>query len=471
MDLKPLFEPRSTAVVGASAKKVPGRYDFLGWYKEAGYTGKLYPVNPNYEEVYGYKCYPSLNEIPERVDLALIMLPAEKAIETLKNTSAGKVKFVFIIASGFSELGNNDLEKKLSDTARSKGMRILGPNCMGIYSRKGKLAQAPRQHYGPGAGEIAMISQSGGNAANIVRTCMNSGVDCHSSISIGNQCDLCIEDFIEWYAGDSDVKVISGYVEDFKNGKRFLDLVRDVSLRKPVILWKGGTTGRGSQTTTSHTGAMAIPGGLWKGIVKQAGIIPADNILDIVQLSRAYLWSPLPLGPGVCLISPGGAHSVTMTDVSVNEGLEVPLFTPKTRNDLSKIIAEVNTMIDNPVDVGAASYLPDTLKNTIEIISEQEDNIHAFVYYHFIFPFRGTGSREHGISLIDAVGSIKEKIRKPLYVALYRPYINFPEADDARREVVEHLNKYRIPYTGEMESCIRMAKRMWDYSRYVMTRG
>jgi acetyl-CoA synthetase (ADP-forming)/acetyltransferase len=440
------------------------------WYKDAGFSGGLYPINPNYSEVHGCKCYPALNDVPEDIDLALIMLPAEAAIAALKETAPGKVKFAFIIASGFSELGNHALEDELVETAKLKGIRIVGPNCMGIFSRKGKTAQAAKQPYGPGPGELTMISQSGGNAANIVRTCTNSGVDMHSSVSIGNQCDLCIEDFIEWYDSDKDVKIISGYVEDFRNGRRFVELTRDVSSRKPVIIWKGGTSERGSQAATSHTGALAISSGIWNGVLKQTGIIPADNLLEIVYLSRALLWDPLPKGPGTCLISPGGAHSVTMTDVSINEGLDVPILSESVRNELSKIIAKLNTIIDNPIDVGAASYRPDTLQKTIEIVSKDK-NIHSFIIYQFLYPFKGTGAFELGIELIKAIGEIKKKIDKPIYIALYRPYVNFTEADESKRDLITELNKYKIPYTGDMESCVKMLGRIWKYSSHLQRRG
>ncbi len=470
MDLTRLFEPQSVAIVGASAKKVPGRYEFLSWYKTAGFAGRLYPVNPNYTEVLGLKCYPSLNDLPEYIDLALIMLPAEAAIAALRDTSPGKLKFAFIIASGFSELGNAALENELVETARTRGIRLLGPNCMGIFSRKGKTAQAAKQPYGHSPGELAMISQSGGNAANITRTCVNSGIEMHSSISIGNQCDLCIEDFIEWYDRDDEVKVISGYFEDFRNGRRFVELARDVTARKPIIVWKGGTTERGSHAASSHTGALAISSGIWNGVLKQTGIIPADNLLEIVYLSRALLWDPLPKGPGTCLIAPGGAHSVTMTDVSINEGLEVPILSRPVREELSEIIAKVNTIIDNPIDVGAASYRPDTLQKTIEIISK-DNNIHSFIIYQFIYPFKGIGAFELGLELIKAIGAVKKRIDKPVYVALYRPYINFQEADEGRREVVEALNREKIPYTGDMESCVRMLGRLWKYSSHLQRRG
>ncbi len=469
MDLSRLLKPQNVAIVGASPKRIPGRYDFINWYKEAGYSGQIYPVNPNYEEVDGYKCYPSLNDIPEVVDLVLMMRPAEMTIEILKETQPDKVRFVVVIASGFSELGNDNLQNELIEIAGARGMRVIGPNCMGIYSREGRLAQARKQPFGPGAGEIAMISQSGGNSANLVRSFMNSGLNTHSSISIGNQCDLSIENFLQWYDRDEDVKIISGYVEDFNDGRKFIETVKDISSRKPVILWKGGTTTRGSQAASSHTGAMAISNDVWKGVVRQTGIIPADNLMEIVYLSRAIIWETLPKGPGACFISPGGAHSVTMTDEAIGYGLEIPVLPDPTIEELSKIIAKVNTIIENPIDVGAASYLPDPIKNTIRTVAK-EDSIHSFVIYHFVFPYKGTGARELGVEMLKAYGEIKQEIDKPIYVALYRPFVHFPEADDAKRETIEYLNKYQIPYTFDMESSVKMLSRLWDYSRYLQGR-
>ncbi len=211
-----LIQPRSIAVVGASAIKAKGRYDYIDWISSAGFTGQLYPVNPRYKEVKGLRCYPSLKDIPDDIDMVIILIPAQKAIDLLKDAPSGKVKFAVIITSGFSEIGEIELERDLVEAAHSRGIRIIGPNCLGVFSRQGKIAMTSGLPYGPDPGEIAILSQSGGISASIIRATVNSGVTANCGISIGNQCDLCIEDFLEWFDTHNDIKLIAGYIEDLK---------------------------------------------------------------------------------------------------------------------------------------------------------------------------------------------------------------------------------------------------------------
>ncbi|MBT7697931.1 MAG: hypothetical protein HN737_11040 [Desulfobacterales bacterium] len=466
VDLTRLFKPESIAILGASPVKVPGRFNHTEWLHSSGFSGSIYPVNPGYKEVKGLVCYPALKDIPGEIDIVIMTLPAEKNIEVLRELPSGKVKFAIVITSGYSEIGEIQLEQDLLEVARLRGIRIVGPNCMSIYSRKGKLLQLPDQTFGSDPGEIAGVGQSGGNSVNLVRSSNNSGVTVNCSVSIGNQCDLSIEDFLEWYDQDDDIKVITGYIEGLKFGPKFLDIVKRISPRKPIILWKGGTTPQGSQAAASHTGSLAVTNKLWEGLTRQTGIIPAVNIHDTINSSRALLWETLPQGPGVCLMSPGGGCSVSMTDASINEGLEVPVLSQPIRSELSSLIAKVNTIIDNPIDFGASSYLPQTIKDTIIAVSK-DPNIHSFIFYHFIYPYPGVGPREISSEIIKALKDARQSINKPIYVAFYSLFGDIPIVDEARREVIQTLNNLRIPYTVDLESCVKTVSRMWGYSRFL----
>ncbi len=469
-DLMRLFNPRHIAVLGASPNRVLGRYDYIDWHIRAGFPGTLYPVNPRYPEVKGLKCYPGLRDIPGQVDLVISMIPAERTVDLLRDTPAGKAGFLAVIASGFSELGESALERELVSVARARGIRVIGPNCLGVYSRKKRLVQIPDQPFGDDTGEIAVIGQSGGIAVNMVRACMNGGVAVNCGASVGNQADLCIEDFLEWFSADGDIKVIAAYVEDVKRSREFVRMSMKTTVKKPIILWKGGITPEGSQAAASHTGALAVPRGIWEGMLQQAGIVPADNAFDMVNISRALLWERLPEGPGVGLISPGGGTSVVMTDCAVMGGLEVPVLSTSTRNELSKFVARVNTIIDNPVDLGAASYLPKTVSQTIAAMAE-DDGIHSFIFYLSVYPYRNVGGREMCPEYLTAISEVRQRIDKPVYVALYCPFQNFPEVDEARREAVGYLNDLRIPYAMDQESCVKMIKGVLDYGRYLRARG
>ncbi len=470
LDLKRFFEPRTVAVVGASARPTTGRYDYISWFTRSGFAGKLYPVNPRYREVHGYRCYPSLKEVPGTVDMVFLMVPAEMTVEILRETPAGKVKFAAVITSGFAEIGEKERERDLVAVCRSRGIRLLGPNCMGIYSRKGRLVQVPEQPSGSEAGEIGAMGQSGGISVNMVSRSINSGVAVKSCVSVGNQADLCLEDFLACYAEDDDIKVITAYVEHVKHGQRFMRMAREISTRKPIILWKGGATQLGSHAAASHTGALAVPRGIWEGVVRQTGILPAENLFDTINLSRALLWESLPQGPGVGLIAPGGGISVVMTDCSARAGLEVPLLSPGTRETLSRFIARVNTITENPIDLGSASYLPQTVMDTLAAMAGEE-TIHSFLLYLDVYPFKNVGARELGREFLKAVCKVRRTIDKPIYVAMFRPYQNFPEADEARREITDVLNELKIPYTMDLQSGVRMLKRVWEYARHLQARN
>ncbi len=465
-DFKRLLEPETVAIVGASRSDAPGRYDFVSWYKRAGFKKMICPVNPKYDDIGGYKCYPSLKDIPGEIDIAIMMVPVDSILKGLKETPEGKIKFVVIITSGFGEVGRSDYDEELLRTAREKGFRVIGPNCMGIYSRRGGMVHIFDQPTASDAGEVAIIAQSGGLSLNIVRAARNSGLTIDSSVSIGNQCDLCLEDFFEWFDADKEIKMIAGYAEDFKDGRRFIKIARDISRRKPVVLWKGGSTARGSRAAASHTGALAVTGAMWDGITRQTGIIPANDFGEIIELGRGLIWEKLPDGPGVCLISSGGGFSISMTDLSVQAGLSVPLLSGGIREKLLGIIANVNTIVDNPIDLGAASYFPKIVAEAISIIAE-EDAVHSFIFHHFIYPFKGVGAREGSGEFLKAISEVRKRINKPVYIAFYMPFTNFPEADEAKRETIDMLNELKIPYCSDIPKCVNMAGKIWKYSRFL----
>ena len=261
-------------------------------------------------------------------------------------------------------------------------------------------------------------------------------------------------------------KVIAAYVEDVKRGPEFLGMAREISLHKPVIVWKGGTTHQGCMAAASHTGALAIASEIWEGMTRQAGIIPADSITDIMNLSRALLWQSLPQGPNVGLISPGGGASVILTDCSIRAGLGVPLLEPSTQAERSIFIARVNTIVHNPVDLGAASYLPQTLERTLKVMG-RDKAIHSLILCQDLYPFNDGGGWELHGKYLRTVQETRRSNGKPVYVALFGPFQNFPEPDQVRREIKGLLHDLKISYADDLESCTRMVRRVWDCSRWL----
>ena len=468
-DFTRLFHPRRVAVVGASPNAEPGRFNYLDYFTRAGFPGVLCPVNPGHREVMGHRCYPSLRDVPGEVDMAIFMIPAEKTVSVVRDLPEGKLRFAVVVSSGFAEVGKAGLEKELVRAARACGVRVLGPNCMGVYSRKGRVAPMRDLEFGEDPGSIGVVAQSGGHAINFVRAGINAGVGIHSSVSIGNQSDLAIEDFLAWYAGDPDVALIAAYLEDVKQARRFSALVREITPRKPVIVWKGGSTAPGARAAGSHTGAMALPQGIWQGVTRQTGILSVESIAEFIELARALLWAPLPQGPGVGILVPGGGYSVYKTDQCVRAGLEVPLLSEGTRRELARFIPEVNTITLNPMDMGATAYNPRAIRQTIAAMA-REDRIHAFVLSVFVYPFQGSGTRESLPGFVACINELRATVRQPIYGVFYDPFKHIPEADEARREAVALLNANRIPYFTDMERCARAVRLAWDHARTLRRR-
>lgn len=306
-DLDALFHPKSIAHVGASPRSAAGRFNFTRFLQLIKFGGDLYPVNPKHEEAHGLKCYPSLGAIPGEVDLAILAVPAARCADALRDVPPGKVKFVIIHTSGFGEIAKGHLQEEMLQLAREKGFRIVGPNCMGVYSQPGRVAFW-RDHWeiGDRPGSVGFISQSGGHAVNFIFGSMDSGIRVNKVISLGNQSDVSINDVLEYMGGDESIGVIGIYVEDIGDGRRFLKLLRDIARRKPVVVWKGGVSPEGKQAAASHTGSLAGDEEVFAAAMRQAGVITVDDFTQLLRLIR--LLQPefeLP-GSRMAIFSPGG---------------------------------------------------------------------------------------------------------------------------------------------------------------------
>ncbi len=302
--------------MGASAKPAAGRFNFTEYLLHMGFRGKIFPVNPKYEEVSELTCYPSLSATPEPVDLAILAVPAPRCVEVLREVPAGKVRFVVIHTSGFGEMEKGDLEEEILALSRAKGFRVIGPNCMGIYSQPGRIGFW-RDHWEiiDRPGTVGFASQSGGHAINAIKGGMDSGVRFNKVVSLGNQLDISINEIVEFMGKDEAVQVMGLYVEGIRDGRRFLELAKEITPRKPIVVWKGGTTEDGKQAVLSHTGAMAGNEEVFAAAMRQAGVLVVDNMHLMLRVLR-LLQPPFSLPGGrLAIFSPGGGNTVNVSDL------------------------------------------------------------------------------------------------------------------------------------------------------------
>ena len=351
-----LFNSRSVAVVGVPRKMKVGRV-FLTALLDQGFDGRIYPVNPSAREIDGFKVYPTLGSIPDPVDLAIILVPIEYSLEVVKQCAAKGIKGAVLFTAGYSETGTRkgaELEQELVRVARKAGMRLIGPNGMGLYCPKTGLSFFPQVSKTPGP--VGMISHSGSLTNILGMIAAQKDIRFSKVISSGNECDLTAADFLMYLGNDPDTDLIGAYIEGIKNGPYFLKALRQASLSKPVIMWKVGLTPEGTRAASSHTGALANAPDIWQGIVRQTGVIPVAGFEALVDALMGF--SLLPGNPGnrMAIVSGPGGLAVSAAEACGRQGILLADLSEDTRHSLSRIITHSGTSLLNPVDVSLAAH-------------------------------------------------------------------------------------------------------------------
>ncbi|MDQ7789810.1 MAG: CoA-binding protein, partial [Clostridia bacterium] len=349
--LTSFFSPQSVAVIGASKARGKIGNIILRNVIESGYEGKIYPVNPKETEIEGYPVFRSIDEIPGAVELAVVSVPAPLVIPVIESCGQSGVKHAVVISAGFKEIGTEGLarEKELLAVGRKYGMRILGPNCVGVMDTHTPFNASFAAGF-PQRGEIAFISQSGAMLVAILDWSLGSGLGFSKFISLGNKADLDEADFILDAADDPTTKVILCYIEDVSNGERFLEVAKRVSRIKPVIILKSGASQAGAQAASSHTGALAGSDLAYDTAFGQTGIIRARNMSELFDLATAFAKQPIPKGDRLAIVTNSGGPGIVATDTTEAQGLTMARFNKDTLDALAgNLPREAN--IYNPVDV------------------------------------------------------------------------------------------------------------------------
>ena len=448
MDLQKLFHPESVAVVGASPHLGDGKMPFYQLLKLAGYKGRIYPVNPKYQQIDGAKVYASLEDIPETVDFAISAVPADRALETVQSAARKGIRFLHFFTSGFSEIGNKELETAMVEAARAGGTRIVGPNCIGIHCQSsGLTCDFPREPLG-GVGDVAFLGQSGGMTTNFMRMAIGRYLDLNKIVSYGNQIDLRVEDYLEYLAEDETVRVIAAYIEDIKDGRRFMEALEKTTQRKPVVILKGGITGQGAKAAFSHTGALAGSHEIWASLMRQARVIEAVTFEQLVDLTMMAVSEKPPAGMRLGFLGAGGGTSVLFTDLSDLAGLTLPELSETAREMISRRISSVNTSTVNPVDLGFYGFDFNIMAHTIEAMA-QDDHIDAIIPY-FNLDFITSFQRDQIESGPHAIVEAAARTSKPVIPILTQFTENLLDIEDVRIKMFSTFRKagmavYRTP--------------------------
>ena len=348
---RPLFQPRTYAVVGASTSKVTLGNEMIHHLRSMDYDGVVYPIHPKADEVEGLKAYPSLGETPEPVDFAYIVVAAPQVPDTIA-AAAGRVKYALVVSSGFGERAESrGLQERLLRSAREAGVRVIGPNCLGTYCPGGRVTFIAGSARDPGP--VGVISQSGGLGVDIIRRGSVRGIRFSRLVTVGNSADLGANDILEFYAADPATRVIGLYAEGIDDGRRFFEILRNLDGEKPVVLMKGGMTEQGKRAAASHTGALASDERVWSALAGQTGLVLVDTLEEFLDALLAFQFlKPRADHPtrDVVMFGNGGGASVLATDFFARAGLEVPKFGDETTRFLEGMNFPPGTSIDNPID-------------------------------------------------------------------------------------------------------------------------
>ena len=352
-----IFRPRSVAVVGASPKKGTIGRELLHNIIEGGFNGSVFPVNPNYPVIHSIKCYPKVSDIPDTVDLAIIIVPRNFVLGVVDDCGKKSVRGLVVITAGFKEAGPKgvELEKQLREKVFGYGMRMIGPNCFGVvnthpevrlYATFGKTQPLP--------GKIGFISQSGAMGESMLYHAQQIGLGISEFASIGNKADVSGNDLLEYWREDAQTEVILMYLENFGNPRKFTRIARELSRKKPMIVVKSGRTLAGSRAAVSHTGALA---GLDIGVdalLEQAGVMRVSSVEEMFDLATAFSLQRVPPGPNVAIVTNAGGPGIITTDAVIQMGLTLAKFSEATKTAIQSAVPDAAN-VENPVDLIATA--------------------------------------------------------------------------------------------------------------------
>jgi acyl-CoA synthetase (NDP forming) len=471
--LDAFFNPRSAAIIGATKNTEKAGHvifkNFAANKTRGIFKGEVYPVNPNEEFILGFKCYPSITEIPGELELIVIVVPAKVVPKIMEDAVTKKVKATIIISSGFREIGNIELEEQVATTAKKAGIRVLGPNCLGVYYSKtgvdtlflpetkvlttgDEVIATPR----PMFGDIAIVTQSGafGVAALDYLAGRQTGIS--KFVSFGNKCDVTESEMMHYLLFDKETKAILLYVEDIRYGREFLRIARKVTLKKPIVALKAGRSAAGARAAASHTGAIAGSDKIYDAAFEQTGVFRAKDMEEFFDAGKALAMQPPALSKNIGILTDAGGPGIMAVDECELKGLNVQRFSEETRQEFQKL-KDQGTLpkfaaTSNPVDLTGSAT-----DNMYEIAADtmfQDPEVYGIILLGL----------HHLPSLkeeyIDRVAKIADKYSKPIVMC-----------DIGETEMALYtrfrFDKLGIPSYSSPEDAARAMKALVSYGAYL----
>ncbi|HEC88716.1 MAG TPA: CoA-binding protein [Thermoplasmata archaeon] len=434
--LEPLFNPKNIAIIGASHHEGKIGHTVVKNIVNSGYKGRIYPINPKGGEILGNKVYKNISEVEGKIDLSIIVVPARIAVDVMDEV-AKKSKFIIVITSGFSEVGNIEGEKKLIENAKKHGARVLGPNVFGIYSAKPPVNAT----FGPSKikrGNVAVISQSGALGIAMIGKASEENMGLSAIVSIGNKADLTEAEILSYLFNDNLTKVVFLYIEGLENGREFLEIVRNKPPDKSIIVLKAGRSKAGAKAVASHTGSLAGSDIVFDSALKQVGILRADTLEDGLNWVASVALSPPPQGKNVVIVTNGGGLGVIAADACEKYGLKLfddMEILKKTFEDVMPDFGSYKNPVDITGQAGGKEY-----RMALER-AFKEPNIHSILA---LYCDRGDAEMEEIKNALIEVS--KKYSNKP---ALYTIF-----GGEGASSIIQALKREGIPAFGDVEDAV-----------------
>ncbi len=458
-DLEWLFHPRSIAVIGSTrvdekTKRVPHTIFFTVALRRMKFSGEIYVVSRSGPSAAtgDEKVYESVLDIPGPLDHVIFCTPARAIPEVLKECVAKGVRSAGIFSSGFSESEDpqgRDLEEEVLRIAREGDLRIIGPNCMGLYSPESGLNFRADLPYNPGA--AGMISQSGGMAIRTIFHGTEKGVGFSKVVSYGNESDLQSWEILDYLAEDEKTRLILVYIEGTKDGRALARSLREAAAKKPVLVLKGGLTPDGSRAASSHTGSMAGRDSLWQAMLKQTKAHVALDVGELVDTAMTFYYLKRPAGRRIALMCISGGLIVNYTDVAVRHGFEIPELAPDTRTALDQVINAPGTSASNPVDMASLFFNSRIYAPMFQTLDRDANT--DFILFIIAMEYVRGLEYQYKVSvqrIVEAFLGIIAKVEKPFVVVIP------PSVDEESRLAVERaFLKAGIPTFLSMDGALR----------------
>jgi len=470
----PLFMPKTVAVVGASSKGNALPNVFIRRIREYGFTGEIYPIHPTAPTIDGLTAYPSLAATPKPVDYAYIAVSGAQIPDMLK-VAAGRVRYAQVVSSGFGEVDEGkDLQQRLLEAARAGGMRLLGPNCLGIYTPRGRITFteiSPTE-----VGTVGVISQSGGLGTDIIRRGLSRGVKFSGLVTVGNCADVTPSDLLEFYLADDQTKVIGFYIETAKDGRHLFEMLRAAKAKKPVVILKGGRTGQGLAAAASHTGSLAGDDRAWIALSRQTGCVLVDTLDQFIDTLLIFqTLTPQPQHPTtrVVLFGNGGGTSVLATDCFARLGLDVAPFAQPALDALAALKLPPGTSITNPVDCPVSTLQQENGSVAEKILDEiySKGKPEALVMHLNMSAFAGRTPPEVIENVLKAALRVQTHYPGQAHFLLVLRSDGDPELEARKRTFRDSALALGIPVYDEMSNAGQALAALQAHERFLHTRG